>query len=109
MAWFKVYAGLGGGFGGAQYHGTYEFRSQDDAEREAYMRAWEEYESYGGHHGLDDPDTVLEDLRDSGIIGDDMDECAIEQAVNEAYLELVEGWIDYYVKPATGPDDIEED
>ena len=52
MAWFKIYAGLSGGFGGANYHGTYEYESIDDALKEAYLLAEEEYQSYEGCHGI---------------------------------------------------------
>ena len=41
MAWFKIFAGMGGSFGGAQYHGTYEYED----EQEAYDDA-----SDGNHH-----------------------------------------------------------
>ena len=98
MPKFKLYAGLGGGFGGAHYHGTYEFKTQEEADRAAYELAWEEYESYGGHHGLDDWEGVYVDCVDSGWITDDMSPHDIEQVVNDAYLETVESWITWYAK-----------
>lgn len=52
MPKFKIYAGLSGGFGGAQYHCTDDFIDHADAERYARELAMEEYESYGGYHGL---------------------------------------------------------
>lgn len=45
MKQFNIYAGLGGGFGGASYRGTGEFKSLADAEQEAYELAIEEYQS----------------------------------------------------------------
>ena len=98
MPKFKLYAGLGGGFGGAHYHGTYEFETQEEADRASYELAWEEYESYGGHHGLDDWESVYADCVDSGWITDDMSPHDIEQVVKDAYLETVEGWIIWYAK-----------
>ncbi len=108
MAWFKIYAGLGGGFGGANYHGTFEFESMDEAHREAYRLAEEEYQSYEGCHGILSYDDCEEDLRDSGFIGEDMTDSEIEDAVADHYLEEIESWIDFYVLPATGPDDQDE-
>lgn len=52
MQKYNIYAGLGGGFGGASYQGTGDFKSLADAENEAYQLAVEEYESYSGCHGL---------------------------------------------------------
>ena len=37
MAWYKIYAGLGGGFGGAEYKGTFEYKSEADAEADALI------------------------------------------------------------------------
>ena len=108
MAWFKIYAGLSGGFGGANYHGTYEFESMEDAHREAYRLAEEEYQSYEGCHGILSYEDCAEDLRDSGFIDDDMTDAEIEDMIAGHYLEEIESWIDFYVLPATGPDDQDE-
>ena len=105
MAWFKLYAGLGGGFGGANYMGTYEYESIDEAQQDAYRMAEEEYQSYEGYHGLMNFEDCLEDLRDSGWVQDDMTDAEVEDMVYSHYLENLESWIDYYVLPATGPDD----
>lgn len=109
MPWFKIYAGMSGSFGGAQYQGTYEYADIDEACRDAYRMAEEEYQSYEGHHGIMSPEDVEEDLRDSGFIGDDMTDNEIEEAVNARYLEEIESWISYYALPATGPDDKDEE
>lgn len=103
MAWFKIYAGLGGGFGGANYHGTYEYNSMDDAQDDAYQLALEEYQSYEGCHGIMSWQDCYEDLRDS--FGEEPD----EEDVDLHYREEIESWISCYVKPATGPDDQDED
>lgn len=99
MLKFKIYAGLGGGFGGAQYHGIYEFTDAQEADRYAYDLAWEEYESYAGYHGLSSWDDVREELVESGEIPDG--ELTSEQAeiVNEYYIEEAEGWMTWYTKP----------
>lgn len=108
MPWFKIYAGMGGSFGGAQYHGTYEYNDIDEAYRDAYRMAEEEYQSYEGCHGIMSFEDVEKDLRDSGFIGDDMTDAEVEDMVASRYLEEIESWIAYYVLPATGPDDTEE-
>ena len=109
MAWFKIYAGLSGGFGGANYHGTYEYESIDDALKEAYLLAEEEYQSYEGCHGILSYADCEEDLQDSGFIDGDMSDDEIDDMVYSHYREEIESWISYYVLPATGPDDKDKD
>lgn len=107
MPWFKIYCGMGGSFGGASYDGTYEYADIDEATRDAYRRAEEEYQSYEGYHGIMSPEDVEEDLRESGFIGDDMTDNEIQDCIAYHYLEEIESWISYYAIPATGPDDRE--
>lgn len=107
--WFKIYAGMGGSFGGANYQGTYEYNTLEEAERDAYRMAEEEYQSYEGCHGILSYEECEEDLRDSGFIGEDMTDNEIEEAVDNRYLEEIESWISWYVKPATGPDDVDDE
>lgn len=52
MAKYNLYAGLGGGFGGYQYHCTEDYDSREDAEETARELAIEEYQSYEGMHGI---------------------------------------------------------
>lgn len=52
MAKYNLYAGLGGGFGGYQYHCTEDYDSREDAEEAARELAIEEYQSYEGMHGI---------------------------------------------------------
>ena len=96
MLKFKVYAGLSGGFGGATHHGTYEYNSRKEAEDDARQLAIEEYESYGGYHGLYTWDSMRQEIADELYDGD------IEQVdpedVDLAYCEEVEGWLSYHVK-----------
>lgn len=103
MPWFKIYAGLGGGFGGANYHGTYEYNDEDEAAEDAYHIAEEEYQSYEGYHGLMNWQECYEDLLDS--FGKEPN----EEDVDDYYREEIESWITWYVKPATGPDDKDDD
>ena len=81
MPKFKIFAGLSGGFGGPNYHGTYEYPNRDEAMKDAYDLAFEEYESYGGYHGLMTWDDVYQDLMDSGFI-DTIDENEIAEKLN---------------------------
>lgn len=97
---YKIYAGLSGSFGGAIFQGVYEFASQKEAEKYAYDLAWEEYESYGGNHGLLDWDGVYEDLLESEWIEPGaQSDAEIENIVDAAYLEQVEGWLEYKAVP----------
>ena len=95
---YRIFAGLGGGFGGAKYEETYEFRNEDEAMEYAYNKAVEEYESYAGSHGLLDYDGVREDLEESGFIEDTIDENEIEAMIESHYIEYMESWLDYYVE-----------
>lgn len=97
MRKFKLYAGLGGSFGGATLQGVYECRDEQAAELAAYQLAIEEYESYGGMHGLLDYEGCYEDLKESGMI-DTIDENEIDDMVTAHYFEYMESWLDYYVE-----------
>lgn len=105
MAWFKIYAGLGGGFGGPVYQGIYEYGSAEEALKDAYRLAEEEYQSYEGCHGILSYEDCEQDLRNSGFIDDDLTDAEIEDIVADHYLEVMESWISYEVKEAIGPDD----
>lgn len=92
MKKFKIYAGLGGGFGGADYIDTLEFNNKDEALDYAYQEAVDIYESYEGTGGILSMDEIEEDLRES------WGEEPSEDDIRECYLEEVESWIEYYVK-----------
>ena len=100
---------MGGSFGGAQYHGTYEYTNIEEATQDAYLKAEEEYQSYEGCHGIMSPSDIEEDLRDSGFIDDDMTDDEVADMIDCYYREEVESWISYYVQPATGPNDTSHD
>lgn len=109
MAWYKVYAGMSGGFGGATFQGTYEFASEDEALKAAYCLAEEEYQSYEGSHGILSYEDVEQDLRDSGFIDEDLTENEIEDMIACRYLEEIESWIEYCVRPAASEHDIDDE
>lgn len=95
MAKYNIYAGLGGGFGGANYQYTEEFETKEDAEREAWRCAFEEYESYEGCHGLRSWGEVQLDYCEENQLTPDtlsQEDC---ENIDEEYLEEVEGWLDY--------------
>lgn len=103
MAKYRLYAGLSGSFGGAVYQGTEEFKSQEETEWRAYDLAWEEYESYGGNHGLIDWEGCYEDLLESEWIDPhSQSQEEIERMVDDHYREQVESWIVYKAVLVTG-------
>jgi hypothetical protein len=97
MPKFKIYAGLSGGFGGAHFCEIYECGSQAEAEAYAREQAVEEYESYGGYHGLYTWDSMRQEIADNEYDGD------IEQVNSEdvdiRLMEEVEGWLTYKIIP----------
>lgn len=90
---FEIFAGLNGGFGGAQSLGIFDFDDEEEALQEARNAAIEEYESYEGCHGILSQEECKEDLIASFGI-----EYATEDNVDMAYLEEIESWIEYYVE-----------
>lgn len=80
---YKIYAGLSG----ANYQKTEDYSSMDEALKDAYALAVEEYQSYEGCHGIMSWDDCREDLIDSGFDYDD-----------DRYQEELESWLSYYVE-----------
>ena len=110
MPYFKIYHGLGGGFGGANYDYTDEFPSLSEAEQTAYQHAIEDYQSYEGMHGLLDYDECYQERLDAFIdeYGEDLSDdnyAEIADLADDDYQQEIESWIDYYVVEATGPED----
>ena len=105
MTKYNLYAGLSGGFGGADYMGTYEFNTIEEATNEAYLSACEVYESYEGYHGIMSWEECREALIESYYEeNDDDDEHSYipeEEEVNIYYIEEKEGWLSYYAIPPT--------
>lgn len=83
---WKIFAGLGGGFGGATELEILEDVTREEAESYAYQLAINEYESYAGSYGLRDIDEIMEE--------DDVDDDEAEQI----YSEERESWLDYWVE-----------
>ena len=106
MQEFNVYAGLGGSFGGANYHSTILAKNINEATNYAYECARDEYEMYEGERGIKSwYDVALEMGFDSDVA--DMSE-AEEEEVSEVYNNEVEDWICYYAV-LTSEDDIPEE
>lgn len=88
MPKYKIYYGLGGGFGGARNNEPQieECKDENEANEIAYELACEEYESYDGMHGLLSIDDIMEE------------EGVDESEAEEMWLEQREDWIDYFVE-----------
>ena len=105
MERFHLYAGLGGGFGGARYCQTVEAENIDEACQAAHELAIEEYQSYEGYHGIMNWGDCYEDLVESGFIDEEsMTEAEIHEYVDDMYQEEIESWIEYYAIKDEGQD-----
>lgn len=98
MKQYKIYGGLSGE--SDLYHGLYWFSSDAEAENFAYALAFEEYESYGGNHGLLDRNAIKEELIDAGWIDPNVNtEQHINSLVEAMYVEQVESNIEWRAVP----------
>lgn len=86
MPTYRIFAGLGGGFGGAKEVDELEFDTEDEALDYAYHQAFEIYEGYTGMYGLRGITEIMEG-----------NECTIEDA-EEIMREDADSWLDYYVE-----------
>ena len=86
MALYKIYYGLGGGFGGPGEPELARLPDKETAENLAYELACDEYDSYDGLHGLRNINMIMEE--------EDCDEDTAE----EIWLEERESWLDYWVE-----------
>jgi hypothetical protein len=86
MKQYRIFAGMGGGFGGAQEVDVMEFANKEAAKDYAYEVACETYNMYAGMHGLRSVADIMEE-----------DECDEENA-EYVYDEEREDWLDYYVE-----------
>ena len=107
MALYNLYAGLSGGFGGLHYCQTVECSTYEEAVKEAYTLAEEEYQSYEGYHGIMSWEDCRDDCKESEWIGEDMTENEIEDVVDSRYLEEIESWIVYEARLASEDPDVE--
>ena len=80
-----IFAGLSGGFGGANEQGIWS-GDKSEAESESYRMAVEEYEGMEGMHGLRTVEEIMEE-----------DQLEADDAQYE-YNEEREGWLDYWVE-----------
>lgn len=107
MAKFAIYYGLGGGFGGPRYGGIIEAKDEAEADHYAYMEAVEEYESYGGCHGLTSWEECKSEVAELYHNGE-MD-YVTDSEVDDYYREEIESWIIWYVKELRKDDWVDEE
>ena len=88
---YNIYAGLGGGFGGANYIGTIDCESLEDAYALAREYAIEEYDSYSGMYGVTDRGDIYDNPEDFGL-----EDGYSEEDVDEVLQEEIDSWIEYY-------------
>ena len=103
MKFYEIYAGLSGGFGGAQYQCTEQFECIEDAEERAYWLARDEYESKAGLHGLESYEDALNEAKEQE--GDNCSEVELRELADEIYNEYIESWIEYYAKESEEDDE----
>lgn len=87
MPKYRIYAGLGGGFGGAEYIETSEFQDEEQAMLYAWEAAMEVYDGYAGMYGISSYEELAEEYPDYG-----------DDELEDMYLEEAESWLDYYVE-----------
>lgn len=106
---YRIYAGMSGGFGGANYVGWLD--TDDEAEAESYAReiAIEEYQSYEGYHGILSEYECAQELYGEGGPGDVpewvWESPSAQEEIHDMYIEEIENWIDYYVEEGDEPED----
>jgi hypothetical protein len=98
MKRFKVFAGIGGGFGGGTFRGVEEHTDQSNACVSAYNLAIEEYDDMAGLHGLRSIEDIMEE--------EDIDD---REDAQEMYNEERESWMDYYVEEVRDGVEVDED
>lgn len=102
---FKIFAGLGGGFGGAEFQYIEEFASLEDAEEAAWSAAADIYDDHAGSNGL----RTVSDIVDEDYSGKEFfyyDLVELEEMAEEQYFEERTSWLDYYAEEV---DDTQKD
>jgi hypothetical protein len=99
MQRYRIFAGLGGGFGGAHYLYTEEFKTEQDANDAAYMEACDIYESQEGC-GIDGwkefMDEARQNISEEDFVDDESSyESALEEWATQASAEARESWVDW--------------
>lgn len=86
--------GLGGGFGGCKHNEWEEIEADnyDDAMKQAWEAACDEYDSYDGMHGLRTVEEIMEE--------DEVD----EEEAEEIWRDDRESWLDYEAKKVINHD-----
>lgn len=107
MKQYNIYAGLGGGFGGANYQFTTLCETEDEALGEAFESACEEYEQYSGLHGLPGWEDAVREYCENNNLSEDELTDEDSQEIEECYNDARESWLDYYVV-ATDKDGIDQ-
>ena len=106
---YRIYAGMGGGFGGANYVGWLDTDDKEEAESYAREIAIEEYQSYEGYHGILSEYECAQELYGEGGPGDVpewvWDSHTAQEEIHDMYIEEIENWIDYYVEEGDEPED----
>jgi hypothetical protein len=83
MPLYNLYAGLGGGFGGAVFQETIECDSLDTASAYAHELSVQEYENFEGMHVLFTREEALEE--DPDLTDEELDE--MENEDRESWIE----------------------
>lgn len=103
---YDLFAGMGGGFGGATYQETRDFNDEEAANNAAYEIACEIFDSYAGLHGVMGWEECMEEARDNISESDfntpDEYGVALEEYADEVYKEERESWIDSWAEESTG-------
>ena len=110
MPFYKIYAGLSGGFGGATFQGIEEHINSGAAEEAAYYNACEQFESQEGA-GMEGWDDWMEEARNNleDFDGDEEEyQQALEEYASQLEAEARETWIEYWVEETDSKDYIEE-
>ena len=94
---YNIYAGLGGGFGGARYQGTIRNVTEEEACDYASDAGDEKYASYSGMYGLANWDDFIEDNPEG-----------TEEEYDEYVEQDKEMWIECYAIPTEEDDEIDE-
>lgn len=110
MSDYNIYAGLNGGFGGAEYQGTLKDVSMLEAEERAYDEAVMIYESYDGLHGLKTwYDCFEEFYEEKGIEASEENIDRYLNEIDELYNDEIDSWIEYYIVNKEEDEDFDEE
>ena len=104
MPKFKIYVGLGGGFGGDEYKYTEEFDTEECAQEQAYYDACEEYDSMAGLHGLRSWKECEQEAMEEFDNFSAADQSELEELTDQIYQEERESWLDYHVEEVSDDD-----